>query len=154
MAIGVALVNPQSLSDWMGLIAISLVFLVIGLKTDQLPRGGQVPKPLALIKFIWLYTGEIISANLTMARHVLMPTAQLETAIIKIELDRRMDSDAEIALLSNLITLTPGTLTISHSEDRHFLFIHVLYRRGESLDTIRDQIKNRFERPVLEVLDA
>ncbi len=153
MAIGVTLLNPQSPIEWGGLVGLIVLFLYFGKRTNQIPRGGRIPKPFELTKFITLYTFEIVCANLAMARHVLMPLAQLKTAIIKFDLDNRMDSDSEIALLSNLITLTPGTLTVSHSNDRKHLYIHVVYGDGESLDSIRDQIKNRFERPVLEVLD-
>ena len=41
-------------------------------------------------------------------------------------------SDAEITLLANLITLTPGTLSVDVSEDRAVLYVHVL-----TLDTPR-----------------
>ena len=37
-----------------------------------------------------------------------------------------MTSDAQITLLANLITLTPGTLSVDVSDDRKTLFIHAL----------------------------
>ena len=40
---------------------------------------------------------------------------------------RLASSDAEITLLANLITLTPGTLSVDVSEDRRFLYIHAIH---------------------------
>jgi multicomponent Na+:H+ antiporter subunit E len=35
-------------------------------------------------------------------------------------------SDVEITLLANLVTLTPGTLSVDVSADRRFLLIHAI----------------------------
>jgi multicomponent Na+:H+ antiporter subunit E len=55
-------------------------------------------------------------------------------------------------LLANLITLTPGTLSLDVSADRRVLYIHVMYIDDDDLDSIRRSIKEGFERRVLEAL--
>lgn len=60
-----------------------------------------------------------------------------------------VEKDWEITLLSNLITLTPGTLTVAVSEDNTKLFIHAMH-----IDDIEDSIndiKNTFEKAIMEV---
>jgi multicomponent Na+:H+ antiporter subunit E len=54
-------------------------------------------------------------------------------------------------LLANLITLTPGTLSIDVSADRKVLYIHVV-ELGEQPDQVRHKIKERLERRLLEVM--
>lgn len=54
----------------------------------------------------------------------LQPRPRLRPAIIAYPLTVR--TDAQITLLANMITLTPGTLSIDVSEDRRTLYIHVL----------------------------
>ena len=60
-----------------------------------------------------------------------------------------LDRDAEIALLANLITLTPGTLSLDVSPDRRTLYVHAM--ATTSPDDLRREIQQGFERRILEV---
>jgi multicomponent Na+:H+ antiporter subunit E len=71
----------------------------------------------------------------------------MRAAIIAIPLDA--ESDLEITVLANLITLTPGTLSLDVSQDRKILYIHAMHVRD--VDKFRHDIKARFERRVMEV---
>ena len=148
--IGLALLGPAS---WRAVLALSVALVALGIWRGMLSTRGPVPKTFRLVRFGALYAMELVLANAAVARHVFTPRSQLRTAIIAIELSQRLDTDAELALLSNLISFTPGTLTVEHTMDRKILYIHVLYRAGESLDAIRQQIKQNFELRVVEVLD-
>lgn len=94
--------------------------------------------------FIW----ELILANLRVAYDVLTPRHRMQPGIISIPLDAR--TDTEITILSNLITLTPGTMSLDVSADRKVLYIHAMYI--DDVEEVRYKIKNGFERRVLEVL--
>jgi multicomponent Na+:H+ antiporter subunit E len=59
-------------------------------------------------------------------------------------------SDNEITMLSNLLTLTPGTLSLDVSADRKVLYVHAMYI--DDVDEVRRKIKEGFERRILEVL--
>ena len=59
-------------------------------------------------------------------------------------------TDAEIALLANLLTLTPGTLSLDVSTDRKVLYIHTL--DVEDVDALRVEIKRSLERALLELM--
>jgi multicomponent Na+:H+ antiporter subunit E len=52
-------------------------------------------------------------------------------------------SDAEILLLSALINITPGSVTVDLSEDRRTLYVHVMHLT--SADDSRREIKRGFE---------
>jgi multicomponent Na+:H+ antiporter subunit E len=67
---------------------------------------------------------------------------------IAIPLDAK--TDFEILVVSNLISMTPGTLSVDVSPDRKYLYLHVMYI--DDLDAIRHTIKSKFESRVLEVL--
>ena len=97
-----------------------------------------------LLFFLW----ELVLSNIRIATDVVMPRYRMRPAIIAVPLD--VKSDAEITLLANLVTLTPGTLSIDVSEDRSVIYIHSMY----SSDRARfiEVIKRGFERRVLEVL--
>jgi multicomponent Na+:H+ antiporter subunit E len=94
--------------------------------------------------FLW----ELLLANLRVAFDVVTPRHHMRPAIIAIPLDAQTDD--EITLLSNLVTLTPGTLSIDVSPDRKYLYIHSMY--AQDVEAERQRIKRGFERRVLEVL--
>ncbi len=79
---------------------------------------------------------------------MLQPRSQrrIRPAIIAFPLT--VTSDAEITLLANLITLTPGTLSVDVSEDRRFLYVHAI-DVGDREALIRE-IRDGFEKKVME----
>jgi multicomponent Na+:H+ antiporter subunit E len=99
--------------------------------------------------FIVFFLRELTVANVKMAVHVLQKNSGLSPAIVAVPLDVR--SDGEIALLSNLICLTPGTLSVDVSTDRTTLYVHALDVPDYDMDLFRLKIKEGFERRVMEV---
>ncbi len=75
---------------------------------------------------------------------VLRPRTTIQPAVVAIPLD--ITSDAEILLLSALINITPGSVTIDLSEDRRTLFVHVMHMT--SPEASRLDIKTGFEQRV------
>jgi multicomponent Na+:H+ antiporter subunit E len=78
-----------------------------------------------------------VKANLRVAYDVVTPTHRMRPAVIGIPLE--LESDGAITLLANLITVTPGTLTLDISPDRRTLYIHAMYMDDEA--TLRAEIK-------------
>ena len=89
---------------------------------------------LSAIRVAWL----VISPNMR---------AQLQPGIIAFPLT--VKSDAEITLLANLITLTPGTLSLDVSEDRKFIYVHAI-SVPDKADLIKG-IATGFEAKIIEV---
>ena len=99
------------------------------------------------VGFFFFFLWELLIANLRVAYEVLTPRFQMRAAIIAIPLDA--ESDLEITVLANLITLTPGTLSLDVSPDRKTLYIHAMHVRD--VEKFRNDIKLRLERRVMEV---
>ena len=102
---------------------------------------------LRLPGFLLFFLKELVVANLKVAAAVLAPAGRLRPAIVAVPL--ALDRDAEIALLANLITLTPGTLSLDVSPDRRTLYVHAM--ATTSPDDLRREIQQGFERRILEV---
>ncbi|MEP3045825.1 MAG: Na+/H+ antiporter subunit E [Roseibium sp.] len=94
-----------------------------------------------------VFVRELILSAWRVARIVTRPKIDLEPGIIAYPLT--VDRDFEITMLANLITLTPGTLSVDVSEDRKTLYVHCI-DVPDPQATI-DDIKNVFERKILEV---
>ena len=105
----------------------------------------RLPKVIGLISF---FVKELLVSNLRVLWDVITPKHISRPGIIGIPLDAR--TDTEIMLVANLISLTPGTLSLDLSEDRRMLYIHVMFL--EDIDRTRQDIKKGIERRVLEVM--
>lgn len=78
--------------------------------------------------------------------NVLNPKRISESAIIEIPLD--VQSDLGVVLLANMVTLTPGTTTVHISDDKKYLYAHVM----NYSESVIPDIKQGFERQILKVL--
>lgn len=101
-----------------------------------------------LVRFLAFYLKELLLANLRVAHDALTPTHHMRPAMLAIPLDAR--TDFEILLLVNLITMTPGSVSIDVSTDRRVLYLHAMYVKDP--DALRHEIKTQLERRVLELL--
>jgi multicomponent Na+:H+ antiporter subunit E len=133
---------------------VSLANLVVGyilgyLILALLARGHVLPSTLLsttmhAMGLLLFFARELIVANVKVAIDVLRPRTTIQPAVIGVPLD--VTSDAEILLLSMLINITPGSVTIDLSEDRRTLYVHVMHMT--TADASRSEIKNGFERRV------
>jgi multicomponent Na+:H+ antiporter subunit E len=104
----------------------------------------KFPKTVNLAGY---FLKELAVSNLRVLWDVITPRQSSRPGIIGVPLDA--DSDLEIFLVANLLSLTPGTLSIDLSEDRRTLFVHVMFL--EDVQATRLAIKTELERRVLEV---
>ena len=103
--------------------------------------------PLALW-FSAVFGWEVLKSNLRVAWDVITPSRYRRPGIVAVPLDAK--SDLEIAVLANLITLTPGTLCLDVSADRRTLYVHAMF--VSEPDRVRREIKQRFEHWILALL--
>jgi multicomponent Na+:H+ antiporter subunit E len=98
------------------------------------------------LRFAGFYLAEVVKSNLMIAWDVLTPTDKGSPGIIALPLPEGL-RDGQILLISNLITMTPGTLTLDLSADRRTLVLHVLYL-GDVEQTRRHLLENYVQRVV------
>ena len=104
----------------------------------------KLPKTINLTGY---FLKELLVSNLRVLWDVITPRHINRPGIIGVPLSA--STNLEIFVLANLISLTPGTLSIDLSEDRKTLFVHVMFL--EDVDAARNDIKNGLERRILEV---
>jgi len=131
-----------------------LLGAVIGLVAMLLLRdrigGARLSRKLwRILRLAGLFVVELFASAFAVARLVVTPNLRrhLRPAIIAFPLTAK--SDAEITLLANLITLTPGTLSVDVSQDRQVLYIHVLQLKDR--EALIRSIAHGFEARVIEV---
>ena len=106
---------------------------------------GKLPRVLG---FIVYYLWELVKSNAIIAYDVLTPTHHMKPGVIGIPIEAK--TDLEITALANLITMTPGTLSLYISPDRKTLYVHAMYIHDP--EELRRDIKENFEPRVLALL--
>ncbi len=104
-------------------------------------------RPWRLAWFVLRYVGDLVVANAVVAWEVVTPGHSIRPGIVRVPVTVR--GDLEMSILSNLISFTPGTLTLEVDEERSILYVHALHM--DSADQIREQV-GRLERRLLRVV--
>jgi multicomponent Na+:H+ antiporter subunit E len=127
------------------------LFLIRGHKGAT--ASDKKMQPIPVFRRLWrigslirLFAYELMMSAIKVAALVLQPNMKLKSGIFAYE--TALTKDSHITLLANLITLTPGTLTVDVSDDKRTLYIHAV--DCSDLEATRADIRNGFERKIKE----
>ena len=123
----------------LGALALSII-------REQVGSVGYFSRLRRIASLMVLFIYELVLSATRVAILVTRRDMNLKPGIIAYPL--KVDRDMEITLLANLITLTPGTLSVDVSADHKTLYIHAL--DCSDPDGIRADIADGFERKILE----
>ena len=134
-----------------GVIVALLVALIMG---DKLPEGFTAwINPVRLFWFV-VYAGVfvfyVIKANFDVAYRILHPAMPIRPGIVKVK--TTLKTRAGIAMLSNAIALTPGTLTL-HAGENGDLYVHWINVKATDVEGATGYIVSRFEWLIKRILE-
>jgi len=129
------------------LVGFILAYLVLFIAQRSVDASRYFRRLERVLRFAVFYLWELTLANLRVAYDVMRPTQRMRPGVLAIPLDA--ETDIEITLLANLLTLTPGSVSLDVSSDRRFLYLHAMYI-GD-VEEYRKSVKNTIEKRVLEV---
>jgi multicomponent Na+:H+ antiporter subunit E len=127
---------------------IIIGFIILWVSRSALGGSKYFSKIPLAVKFIFYFIKELIKANMIVAYDIITPKDYMKPGIVAIPLDAK--SDLEITLFANLITLTPGTLSLDVSNDKKTLYVHGLYVNDK--ESFTRELKGGLEKRLLEVL--
>jgi len=133
----------------LGTVLLGVVFaIVLGRLFDLLdpPKARLRHYPLLLRLFVRVVR-DIVRSNIAVARIVLFNKRPVHSGFVAIPLE--LTDRYGLAVLSCIITSTPGTIWVSYDSSANVLLIHVLDLVDEA--GWIDSIKRRYERPLLEI---
>ncbi|NHH99199.1 MULTISPECIES: Na+/H+ antiporter subunit E [Oceanimonas] len=111
-----------------GILLSYLVLAYVGRDKPTFARYlGKAPR---IVNFVLFFIWDLIKSNARVAYDVLTPTHLMRPGVIAIPLD--LKDEGGITILANLITATPGSLTLDVSSDRKVLYVHLMYLEDES----------------------
>lgn len=113
-------------------------------------RQPDIHRPWLMVRYALRVLGDIVTANLNVAKIILSPNNALRPGFVEVPLDIR--GDFPITVLASTVSLTPGTVSADVSEDRKRLLVHALHVEDEA--ALIAEIKQRYEAPLREIFQC
>lgn len=129
-------------------IGFALGYVLLALMPPLPGEGAYALQMREMLDFFLFFGKEILVANAKVAAAVLSPASALRPGVIAVPLDPM--SDLELTVLANMITLTPGTLTLDVSDDHRTLYVHAIDVRDA--ESFRRTVRDGYARRVVEIL--
>ncbi|NSX53310.1 Na+/H+ antiporter subunit E [Parasulfitobacter algicola] len=114
--------------------------------------GGPNPyfkKVYYWLRLLVMFHYELLVSSLAVVWDVITPTQLSQPGLVHMPLD--VKTDAGIFLVTNLISLTPGTLSLDVSDDRKTLIVHAMFT--DDPEEVCRTLKNGMERWVREAVE-
>ena len=99
--------------------------------------------------FIFYYFYELVKSSLYIAWDIITPGDWTRPGIVEVELD--LKTDIGLISLANLISMTPGSLTMEMTPDKKKLYVHVMYL-NENEDFAK-KLKNDLEKKIMRIFE-
>lgn len=131
------------------MIGLFIGHFVLYLANGALGILGYFRKLKAFLYLLSMLLLELIKSSLHIAYDIITFRGQMRPGIIRLPLE--VSTPAEITLLSNMISFTPGTLSLDLSRESKALYVHVMYL-PRSVKVVVPVLKKKYESLVLELL--
>ncbi len=121
-----------------------LFFLNYLLHRPVRPIGflGYLRKLILMILFVPVFIFQAYKASLQVLKLIFFPS-QISPGIVRIKTDAPTVS--AVSMLANLITLTPGTITLDYDEEENYYYIHWIQVTTHDNEEMREIIIGAFE---------
>lgn len=106
---------------------------------------ARLGRLLALVRYFLV---ELVASSLKVAWDVVTPRHRASPGILAVPLD--VSSETAMVVLVNLVSLTPGSLSLDVSPDRNTLYVHFMFL--DDVERARDEIR-RMQRMVKEAVE-
>ncbi len=107
-------------------------------------------KLIHIIAFVFLYLWEIIRSTVTLAWLVIRPKLDLKPRFVDVPLT--LKGEFPRFLFACLVSMTPGTLSVSLDAGRGVLLVHLLDARDP--ESSISSMKARLEAPLLRIFQS
>ena len=111
-------------------VVLAVVLLLL-FPSSRAPTPDLRFRPLATVRLVGYVLVQLVTSNLLVAREVLSRRSNVRTGVIAHPMGNA--PDAAVALLANLIALTPGTMTVEATRSPACVYVHFLL-----LDDVED----------------
>ncbi len=134
----------------LGTLALGLVagFVALWATRPLFGPSDYFRRTVGVVGLFGFFLYDLVRSSIAVIYDVITPEMKSRPRMIRMPLD--CVDDLQIMLTANLISLTPGTLTVDLSEDGRELVIHAMF--ADDPDAVVRDLKAGMERRVMEAL--
>lgn len=129
-----------------GLIVAIVIYWLISTKDYTNIRFNPLQFIILLLYTVWL----LIFSSLEVAWEIVTPQKISDPAIIEVPL--ACEHRYQILLLTQIISLTPGTLCLGVCEEKNSITIHAMF--AKDIHKVIATIKDKLEKKVMKVIQT
>ena len=126
-----------------------LAFAALSLSSPMFGQTAYFKRMLLSARLGAYFLYQLTVSGMRVAWDVITPAHRSRPAIVAVPLD--IKEPIQITVLANLISLTPGSLSLDVSPDGKTLYVHEMF--ADDPDETRRRIKTGFERLVREAME-
>ncbi|GHG77525.1 Na+/H+ antiporter subunit E [Comamonas sp. JC664] len=123
-------------------------FLVLALVDSEHLPSRYATRTWNVARLVARVGWDVLVANARVAFEIATPKLVTRPAIYRYEMEAQ--TDAEITLLTLIVTFAPGTLGLEVSEDRKAIYVHVMF--ATTREAFCRELRERVEIPLLRAL--
>lgn len=131
-------------------LAAFLAFVIPLMTSGMQDQQPSFHKPLVCIRYVFMVIWDIIVANFEVALLVIRSNKRLNPGFIAVPIE--IEHELPITILASTVSLTPGTVSAEISEDKQWLYVHVLHLTDK--EELIALIKQRYEQPLREIFEC
>ena len=102
-----------------------------------------------LVMLFFYVVWELLYSSIQVAWDILTPRHKSQSELIEVPLQCK--HSAQISLLANLISLTPGTLAVDVTKKNQSIIVHIMFAQNK--ENIISFIKNKLESKIIKVIE-
>ncbi|MFC4599343.1 Na+/H+ antiporter subunit E [Cohnella hongkongensis] len=129
-------------------IGFILGFFIIFSFRRFFPTPFYGRKLWAIVKLIYLFGIDLFLSSIAVIGHIIRPRLNIQPGIFKME--TKLRTDWELAMLINLLTLTPGSVVMEIAQEEGVLYVHAMDVKSSQSSVVKT--KNRLEDVIIEVM--
>lgn len=129
-------------------IGFILGFFIIFSFRRFFPTPFYGRKLWAILKLMYLFGIDLILSSIVVIGHILRPKLNIQPGIFKME--TKLRTEWELAMLVNLLTLTPGSVVMEIVQEEGVLYVHTMDVKSSQQSVI--ETKNKLEAVIIEVM--
>ncbi|CAM3069888.1 Na+/H+ antiporter subunit E [Vibrio neptunius] len=129
------------------IIGFVVGFVALRLSQPFGVKTGYFRRFRALLSLLVYFCYEMVISVARVCWDVITPTHLSDPDIVHVPLD--VSTDLEISLLANMVSLTPGSLSLDVTLDKKHMVVHAMF--APEHDKVIREIKDGLEKRILEV---
>ncbi len=124
---------------------------LLGEPKQRISIFSYLKRVVVFLLFLPVFFFQAYKSSLQILGLVLRPGMNLNQGIVEVDTD--LENINGLTMLANVITLTPGTITVDVHEEEHHIYVHWIKIKHFTSEQIKEDIVGSFEPWLMKIFE-